>query len=267
MLTEVRKYTRLIRNYFLLNLSAAMEYRASFIIQTLGMALNNASFIFFWWIVFGNTGSGSIGSYKFEDVMTIWAIASASFGAASILFGNVRNISGLIIRGELDVYLLQPKNVLISLVCSKSSISAWGDLLYGFTLFLGIHGFNPGKLLLFTLFVATGAIFFTSVMITMHSLTFWLGDSSNIANAALEFMISFSIYPEDIFKGHVKFIIYSVLPAGFLTFLPLRIINIFNSKALLLILAVNIAYLAVACLVFHRGLRKYESGNLITTRM
>lgn len=265
MLTVVRKYLRLIKDYFLLNLSSAMEYRASFIVQSLGMALNNAFFIFFWWIVFGNTGA--IGSYSFEDVMTIWAIASASFGAAFILFGNTRSISNLIVQGELDVYLLQPKNVLVNVICSRSSIPSWGDLLYGFTLFIVVYGFNPGKLLLFALFVASGALFITSMMIMAHSLTFRLGNSSNIANAALEFMISFSIYPEDIFSGYVKFIIYSLLPAGFVTFMPLRIINVFNAGTLLLILAVNIVYFAIACIVFYRGLKKYESGNLITTRM
>ncbi len=265
MLMEARKYLRLIKDYFLLNLSAAMEYRASFIIQVLGMALNNAFFLFFWWIVFNNTGN--IGNYSFRHVMTIWAIASSAFGAAFILFGNTRNISNLIVQGELDVYLLQPKNVLINVICSRSSAASWGDLLYGFIVFFAVYGFNPGKLMLFTLFVVSGALFITSMLIIAHSFTFRMGNSSNIANAVLEFLISFSIYPEDIFKGYIKFIIYSVLPAGFITFFPLRIMNEFKPVMLLALLLINTAYFITAFIIFYRGLKKYESGNLITTRM
>src|SRR5690348_6170199 len=111
MLMEARKHLHLIWLYFKLNLSAAMEYRISFITQAAGMMLSNVSFIFFWWIVYKQTNS--IGGYSFGDVMLLWSLASSAFGLALMLFGNVRGLAGIIMNGELDVYLLQPKNVFI----------------------------------------------------------------------------------------------------------------------------------------------------------
>ena len=52
MFTEVKKHIKLIFKYFAFNLSALAEYRTSFIVQVFGMALNNASFAFFWWVLF-----------------------------------------------------------------------------------------------------------------------------------------------------------------------------------------------------------------------
>lgn len=265
MLTEVKKYLRLVLDYFRLNLSAAMEYRASFITQVLGMILNNTFFIFFWWIVFRNTGT--IGSYSFKDVMTIWAISASAFGIAFILFGNARNITNLIIQGGMDVYLLQPKNVLVNMVCSSTVVSAWGDLIYGLVLFFAVYGLDPVRLPLFLLFILTGGILFTSLLISAHSLTFYIGNASGIANSVFEFLISFSLYPDDIFKGYIKFFMYSLIPAGFITFLPMRIIKEPDIKSILLVLAFSAVYLAFASFVFYRGLKRYESGNLIVNRM
>ena len=265
MSTGVRTYSRLIKDYFLLNLSAAMEYRISFITQTAGMALNNAFFVFFWWIIFRNTGS--IGSYTFSDVMVIWAVVASAFGFAFILFGNARNITNLIMQGGLDVYLLQPKNVLINVVCSATNVSAWGDFLYGFILFFIVFGIDPGRFLLFILFIITGGLFITSILVIVHSLTFYMGNATGIANSVFEFLIAFSLYPEDIFRGYVRLFMYSVIPVGFISFLPHKVMKFLDWRIFLLVLAVSIVYFAVAWFIFFRGLKKYESGNLIAGRM
>ena len=71
---DIRGNTMMIGEYFKLNLSAAMEYRTSFLIQTFGMILNNLSFAFFWWLLFERFES--IGGYGFTDVMLLWAFTS-----------------------------------------------------------------------------------------------------------------------------------------------------------------------------------------------
>ena len=58
----MRKHLRIFACYFRLNLASALEYRASFFTQAFGMALSNSSFIFFWWVAFGQIGS-SIADY------------------------------------------------------------------------------------------------------------------------------------------------------------------------------------------------------------
>lgn len=102
-----------------------MEYRGSFLLQAFGMALSNGSFVFFWWIAFQQI-KGTIGGYDFRDVMFIWAAASSAYGASHILFANMNAITRLIATGELDTFLVQPKDTLINLLCARTSLSAWG---------------------------------------------------------------------------------------------------------------------------------------------
>lgn len=265
MLTAVKNNLSVMKAYFLLNLSASMEYRTSFLIQMVGMMLNNVSFAFFWWLLFWRFPD--IGGYGYGDVMMLWAISSAGFGVCFILFGNSGRLVEMIVTGELDSYLLQPKNVLLSAISSKTVVSAWGDLVYGFILFFIIRGLDIGALLLFIGFTLTAALILGAVLISFNALAFWFGDMRSLGGLVLEFMITFTIYPAGIFDGFAKFVLFSVLPAGFVTMIPVQVMKNFELKWVILTLIVTAVWVFLAFFIFGKGLKKYESGNLIVQKM
>lgn len=265
MLTEVKKNIKLIGMYFKFNLSSSMEYRTSFLIQTFGMILNNASFIFFWWILFENVES--IGGYGFREVMMLWAISSTSFGLTFVLFGNIRRISEMIFNGEIDPYLLQPKDALVNIISSNTVISAWGDVFYGIILFIGVYGFDLKSFLLFIFFNITATLIFSSILIFVNSLTFYMGNSQGVAGLVFEFMITFSIYPEGIYKGVAKLVIYTIIPAAFVSLIPVSLIISFSWKWFFILIGVVIFWVSFSYWFFYKGLKKYESGNLIINKL
>jgi ABC-2 type transport system permease protein len=265
MLTEVKKSLRLIGYYFKFNISSVMEYRVSFLLQSFGMILNNSAFIFFWWILFNNVSS--IGGYGFKDEMLLWAISSTSYGICFVVFGNVNQITRMILNGELDTYLLQPKDPLVNIACSKTIVSAWGDTLYGVILFFILRGFDFKGFLLFLLFCITGALMFACVLVTFHSLSFYAGNVEALSQLATEFLITFGIYPEGIFNNAVKYILYTVIPVGFMVYFPARVINGFSPLLLLGVCGAALVWIIIAYSLFYHGLKKYESGNLIISRL
>ena len=260
------KIFKLIGLYFKVNLASAMEYRGSFLLQAFGMALSNGSFVFFWWIAFEQIG-GHIGGYDFKDVMFIWALTSSAFGASNILFANMNSLTRLIVTGELDTFLLQPKDVLVSLLCARTSLSAWGDLVYGFVLMILTQGADQMAWLMFLGGIIIGGLLMTAVSVTAHTFTFYFGDASLIGGMALEFIINFCIYPEGIYRGFIRVLMLSLIPASFIVHVPLKLARNFNVMWLLIMLGASIIYCALAYWFFYRGLKKYESGNLIITRM
>lgn len=266
MLTAVKRNLSLIGQYFRFNLSSAMEYRGSFWLQVFGMAINNASFVFFWWVAFSKIGN-AVAGYTFRDVMFIWAASSSAFGLSRIIFGNVDRISRIIITGELDNYLLQPRNVLVNVAASRTHVSAWGDLLYGYILVFLTNGFSFQGLGLFTLFIVLGGVFMSSTAAIFHTLTFFLGNAERIAGMAFEGMINFCIYPDKIYTGFIRTLIYTAIPAGFVSHIPLQIFRSFNAGTLALLILAALGYAVLAFWLFRLGLKKYESGNLIVTRL
>jgi len=265
MLTEVRKSLKLMLYYLNFNISSAMEYRTSFLIQCFGMMLNNSAFIFFWWILFNNVNT--IGGYTFSDEMMLWAISSTSFGICFITFGNISNITRMILNGELDTYLLQPGDPLMNIVCSKTEVSAWGDTLYGVIMFFLIRGFDMKGFILFLLFCVTGELIMACVRISFHTLSFYSGSMEGLAHLVTEFLITFGIYPQGIFTGWVKFIIYTVIPTAFIVHIPAEVIRQFSIVRLLQVLGIAILWICIAYGMFYRGLKKYESGNLIISKL
>lgn len=255
----------MMKQYFAYNLSAAMAYRTSFLLQVFGMALNNASFAFFWKILIDQVGS--IGGYGFKEVMMLWAISSSGFGLSVIVFGNALHLNDVIMKGELDTYLLQPKSVLLSLISSKTRVSGWGDLLYGFVLIFLIFGLDISSLLLFVLYSIVSGVIFTCILIISQSLTFFIGNASAISTLVFQFTITFSIYPETIYGGAIKVILYTLVPVGFMTFIPVRVMNDFSLGYALLPLVAAALLVLLSSTIFKWGLKRYESGNLMVTKM
>lgn len=262
----MKKHLKIIACHFRMNLASALEYRASFLSQAFGMALSNSAFIFFWWIAFGQLG-GRIAGYSFEDVMFIWAAASASFGLSYILFANVGHLSRMIVSGELDTFLLQPCNVLVNVLCARTSLTAYGDLAYGIILMALTHGGDAAAWGWFAVSLGIGALLLCAINLFAHTLTFYVGDASTIATMVREFTTNFSLYPETIYGPVVRGIMYTLLPAGFIVHIPLRLARGGSPWLAAALFGATAAYCAFSVWFFYRGLRRYESGNAIVTKL
>lgn len=79
-------------------------------------------------------------------------------------------------------------------------------------------------------------------------------------------MINFSTYPDGIFKGVVKFILYLIIPTGMSIYLPIHLMQDFHWGQLFLLLGFMTLLLAIAVFSFYRGLKRYTSSNLMGAR-
>jgi len=80
-----------------------------------------------------------------------------------------------------------------------------------------------------------------------------------------DFLITFSLYPEPIFGGALRFFLFTALPAGFVGYLPARIVRAPAPGDIALLATGACAYSALALYVFDRGLKRYSSGSRFTT--
>ena len=185
------------------------------------------------------------------------------YGVANIIFGEAFEISDLIIRGKLDTFLVQPKNVFLSVLTSKTKISAIGDLIYGY-ICLAIYGFTIRNLALFTIFSITGALILTAFASIVGSFSFWIVKGDIIADSLNNVMLHFDTYPGTIFKNGVKIILYTILPVGIANYMPLDMIISFNVKKgeTLAILGKNGAGKSTL-LSLILGLLKSENGDIL----
>jgi ABC-2 type transport system permease protein len=78
-------------------------------------------------------------------------------------------------------------------------------------------------------------------------------------------MITFALYPEPLFGGMLRLALFTVLPAGFVGYLPARVVHAPSVLDVLALAIGAVAYLGLALLIFDRGLRCYASGSRFST--
>jgi ABC-2 type transport system permease protein len=247
-----------------LNLMSGMAYRVSFLSQILFMILNNAIFMVFWWVFFQRFQQ--VQGWRMQDVYLLFSVSAMGFGLSVALCGNALRLSQIIQEGQIDYYLVLPPKPLLHILVTRMNFSGFGDFLFGILLYLLFLPFAWKTFLLFLFFAMTAAVVFTSFWVLAHSLTFFIGSAEGISQFVSEALLTFSLYPETLFTGSVRILLFTLLPAGFVSFIPIRLMRDFSWPlfSYLLLFAGGLALLAR--MVFYHGLRRYESGNLISPR-
>lgn len=238
--------------------------KATFILDTVFMILNNASFLIQWLVLFQL--KNSIGGYDFKQVALLWGLAAGTYGFSHFFFKDVYKLSDIIHTGKLDTYLIQPKEVLLSCITASVGVSALGDMLYAYIM-LFVYGFSIKGLILITFLSITGGLIMTSMAVISASLSFWFGRVELLVDTMNSMMVHFASYPEGIFKGFIKVLFYTFIPLGFSVYLPVRLFDHFNISILLIIIGVTIFLIILAYILFYRGLKRYSSSNLMNVRV
>jgi ABC-2 type transport system permease protein len=251
--------------HFKFNLASAMEYRAGFISQVVFMVLNDMFLLFFWWIVFGRVSN--VGGWTFQDVVVLQASMAVSYGLSVSVFGNTPRLPVLIAEGQLDYYMLLPRDPLLHVLVSRSDISGIGDVAFGVGVMVLFGPDGLGPLVVFSMSAAAGAAVFTSFGVIAGSLAFFIGHAQTISQQLAGATITFGGYPEPLFRGIVRVALYSLIPAGFVVYLPARLVRSFDLGTFAVLMAFAAFAMAVAYWMFRRGLSRYESGSLVGTRV
>ncbi len=260
----LRRQLVFLANYFKTNLLINLEYRVAFISKVVGMLVNDFIWLFFWFVFFSRFPSAS--GYSLRDTLTLWVVTALGIGLSDAVFGNSIHIGSIVATGGLDYYLAVPKNVLFHLCISSMNVSAWGDIIFALAAF-GIL-YQPDPLLLLVVLTVSFlcAVVFNSFCIIAQSLVFFLGNSEALANQIMFAIVTFSTYPDSLFKGGVKLLLYTLIPAAWASYVPVALVRHFDLGLFGLLLLATAVIVGLAIGIFYAGLRRYESGNLIQMR-
>jgi ABC-2 type transport system permease protein len=248
---------------FARQLSASFALRASFFTSAVVMLINDAMFFSTWWIIMRRFGS--VSGWRLEDVMCLSGVSASGFGICVIVFGGVYDLARKVQEGELDTFLTQPKSVLFQALACRTQPSGWGDLVAGVGL-LALSGVvSWSRLPWVVLAVLCSAVSFTATAVVMHSLAFWFGRIHTLARSLWDFTVTFSLYPPSLFGGALRVVLFTLVPAGLVAYLPVEMLRAPRPLTVLAATGGTVLYAAFALWLFQRGSRHYASGNRFTT--
>jgi ABC-2 type transport system permease protein len=251
-------YLHLLRT----SIRSSITLRGAFLTETILMIGNNLIFFALWWIFFQNFNT--IGGWQIDDMAMSMAMLSGAYGVTSICFGGLKNLAYTILSGDLDPFMIQPKNLLFHILGSKSRSKGWGHLCTTLILFL-FAGHTSLPLILSLILLAATVLLSTGII--AHSLAFWLGPIDDISQKYLDSLYVFALYPTNIYSGPLQIAMFTLIPAGLIGYLPVQLLRTFSWPHFLIFLLAAALYLTLAIALFYRGLKRYESGNQFGFRL
>lgn len=161
------------------SIRGSISQRGAFLLESVLMIANNLVFLMMWWIFFRQFKE--IDGWTLTDMIALNAIGMGAYGLMQICFGGVKQLARVILNGDLDPFMTQPKNLLLHLTGSKSFSKGWGSLMTTLILiFLGKF-FTLSAIILILISMFCGCLVFTGFGIIAHSLVFWLGPIESVA--------------------------------------------------------------------------------------
>ena len=125
----------------------------------------------------------------------------------------------------------------------------------------------PHVILLILLGILSSCLVFTSFNVIAHSLPFWMGSVEGLSKKYCDALFLFALYPTNIYSGILQIIMFTLIPAGIISYLPVELVRHFSWFYLLLLVGSSLCFLGIAFFVFYAGLKRYESGNRFGIRL
>jgi ABC-2 type transport system permease protein len=245
------------------SMRAVLAEPGAFLMRAGLMALNNGIFFTFWIVLLSRVPS--VRGYRLSDVAVLYGVVALAHGLAVFFAGGIEHLGRTIDDGELDTLLAQPKPTLPYVLGMRSQPAGIGDIVSGLVM-IGLSGrvtvFGIPVIILAGI---AGAAVPVSTGVILHSAAFWLGRTDSASRQLYEATLLFSLYPDSLFGGPVRLMMFTILPAAFVGYLPSRLIREPSmSLASIALLSVGV-YTSAARWVFGMGLRSYSSGSRFVT--
>ncbi len=259
--TGLRWITTAVLQTWAGSIAEGWSNRRGFWVQVGAMIANDIVWVLFWMFFFRRFVS--IRGWEFADLIVLQAVLTTSAGFVLGLLANSRLIGHAIAEGELDAALGLPIPTLPYLLVRRIDVTFVGDIFFGIGLFFIMADPTPIRLAIFVAAAVASAAVIAGFLVLVGSTAFYLG-RSELGDLGFHALLLFASYPIDLFGGRARLLLYAVIPAGFVSGVPVRLLSDFDWRWALALMAVAVGFVTAAVVVFNHGLRRYTSGSVWT---
>lgn len=255
-------------SYIKSNLSSAAELRVSFIMQIVGMMINNTSLVVIWLFFFN--AFGKINGWSGTEVIALQGFVAIAYGITFSMFSGASELPIAINNGVFDNVLLSPRNLYLRILTLVTRTSALGDTLYGIILlaiYAVIAHLSILQLVSLILLIIPATLILTNFLLTTSCIGFFIPNSEELSKNVFELMFGPSLYPSGVFQGAMRTFFLFVLPSLAVAGLPIESIKQFSIVNFFIIWLLAILWSVITYYVLKFGVKRYESGNLTGARI
>jgi ABC-2 type transport system permease protein len=248
------------------NVRAQMQYRVSFAIRTAAdFGVLVADFLPIWFLV---ERFGALRGWSLAELALLYGMVSLSWGLVELSFQGLELFGAILVRGELDRWLVQPRPVLLQVAAAEFQLRRVGRISQALLVLAAAGvwlGLGSAAWSWVALGVTGGVAFFSGVLLLgAASQFFTLGQTSELQNMLTYGGTTLLSYPISIYSSWVRRVATFAVPLAFVNYYPaLAALGRGDAGgpglAPWLAPFVCAGVLALGLAAFAAGLRRYES--------
>jgi ABC-2 type transport system permease protein len=256
---------KLYFKYMLLLFKSQMQYRASFLLLTVGQCLT--PFTVFAGLYFLFERFGQVKGWSFYEVALCFAVTHMAFSITECFARGFDTFSSLVVSGDFDRLLVRPRSTIVQVFGSRFEFSRIGRLFFSTVILIWAAinisaDWTPLKIAALVLMIASGVMIFTGIFILAASISFWTVQGLEIANIFTDGGREMTQYPLNIYHTWVRRFFTFVIPFGCVNYLPLIYIlgrQGGNDPLYAFTPLMGFLFLVPCLLVWRIGVRHYRS--------
>ena len=261
-MNTIRMYIR----YLGVALQGQMQYRASFVMQTIGILLISLVEFLAIWALFDRFNT--LRSWTLAEVALLYGMINIAFALSEMFATGFHLFDRMVLRGDFDRILLRPRGTILQVMGHQIQLMRIGRLLQGVfvlawaTWTLQVD-WSIAKCVLVLATILSGTAMFTGLFILQATVTFWSTQSLELANTLTYGGVETAQFPMDIYHSWFRRFFTMVIPLACVNYLPSLVIlgRVDHESALWhwASPAVGLVFLFVSFQVWHAGTRHYQS--------
>jgi ABC-2 type transport system permease protein len=260
---------RTLRLYFRLlgaHLRAMLEYERDFWIMATATVLMQVVNVVFLAALFAKVPR--LNGWSLWAVVMMFGLVAVAEGVGSFFFEGMWNLAGLINTGELDYFLVRPYPVVLQTSSAAVGVNGLSNMVTG-GLMIGVAvahvdiAWSPWRVLFGVLLLACAVLIKLAINLATNAVSFWLSSPSPLFAMAVHQAGDLARFPLSIYPLALKALLGFAVPFAFVSFFPVAyLMDNGSSRRMGLLTPLVAAYcVAIALIVFRRGLRRYESAG------
>lgn len=264
MLNAIRLYLRCMG----ISIRGQMQYRASFLMMSIGQFLITAIEFLAIWVLFERFGS--IQGWALAEVALFYGLINVAFSAGEAAVRGFDTFSSLVRSGDFDRVLLRPRSTALQVAARELPLRRIGRFLQGLAVLLWASSalsvaWSPGRVAIAIAAILGGACLFAGLFVLQATLVFWTTESLEVMNCLTNGGVTAAQYPLTIYRPWFRRFFTFVVPLACVNYFPaLAVLSRPDPLGTPLVFqwaapAVGVAFLAVALQVWKIGVRHYRS--------
>jgi viologen exporter family transport system permease protein len=214
---------RLYGRYTAISVRSQLEYRASFIMQSIGVFMITAIEFLGIWALFDRFGQ--VKGWTLPEVALIYGMISVTFAISDAIGRGFDSFGNMVKAGDFDRILLRPRSTVLQLIGQEVTLRRVGRFAQGLIVLAyataTLHlAWNAPRLGLLLLAVVGGVCVFLGLVVLQATSAFWSTEGLEVWNALTYGGATMCQYPLAIYRPWFRRFFTFVIPLACVNYFP-----------------------------------------------